>query len=182
MRPSPDRKLLLMGLRASGKSTLARAAAEAWDVAWADLDDLTLSEAGRETVREVFERDGEAAFRAAEVRALRAALGSAELAVLALGGGTPTAPGAAELLAVERDAGGAVLVYLRVQPGVLADRLRGLRVERDANRPALTAGSDAAAEVERLFFDRDPLYQSLATHTLEDVDTLETALAALDRL
>lgn len=153
--------IILLGLRASGKTTLGPPLAARLGCPFTDLDDRTLALLHCATASEAFRTHGEPAFRAAEVRALRETL-SHPRQVIALGGGTPTAPGAADLL---RDAAraGAVLIYLHAPPAALRDRLRGTDM---ANRPGLL-GTDPLAEIEALYAARDPLYRALATHTLD---------------
>lgn len=166
--------LILMGLRGSGKSTIGRAMAEHRGVTFADLDDATPAVLGCATVAHAWARHGEAAFRRAEVAALEAVLRRG-VEVLALGGGTPTAPGAAEALRRARQAG-ASLVYLRAQPTVLRSRLEGSGL---AHRPSLT-GADPLDEIEEVFQARDPLYLGLADRVVEtDEMDAERVLRAL---
>jgi shikimate kinase len=158
MREGP---ILLMGLRGSGKSTVGRVLADHLGFDFVDLDDRTLDllrrERGVSSIAEAFERFGEACFREAEMRALRECLDqNASQLVLALGGGTPTAPGAADMLR----GSGAVVVYLRYPANILASRLQG---QIDARRPALTERGDAILEMQQVFDRRDPLYRSIAT-------------------
>ncbi len=177
--------VILMGLRASGKSTLGAMLAAERKRLFIDLDDVTaatLREAHNlpagTTIAELFASLGEAAFRRAEAAALRGVLEAGESAlVVALGGGTPTAPGAAEMLVQARDQGMATLLYLRWKPETLAARLG---YGDQPNRPALV-GSDPASEVPAVFAQRDPLYRELASSVIElnGMDT-EQALAALN--
>jgi len=175
--------IVLMGLRASGKTTLGRAVAERVGWRFVDLDERVCVALGVEHAGEAFARLGEAAFRAAEreelERVLGEASGSGEV-VVSLGGGTPTAAGAGALLR-RASAAGARVVYLRNGPETLSARLRG--APADANRPALTrpadgeaAGGDeaerVAAEVGEVFARRDGLYVELATDVVE-ADGLE---------
>ena len=166
-----------MGLRASGKSTLARAIGEREGVPAYDLDDLVLDELGAATVREAWERLGEDAFRAAETRALRAALATDTEHILALGGGTPTAPGASDVLREAVESRRCALFYLRLKPDALRARTR----EDDPDRPSLT-GAGALDEIQHVFDQRDPLYRALAMHEhapTSSVDEDARALIAL---
>jgi shikimate kinase len=173
-------KLILMGLRGSGKSTIGRRLAERHGLAFIDLDDQTPGVLGAASVAEAWSRHGEAAFRVAEVAALRAAI-EEDPAILALGGGTPTAPGAAEILAGLRTPQGdrPRLVYLRAPAAVLAGRLAAGGV---AGRPSLT-GADPIGEIGAVLAARDPLYRRIADEVLDvsDLDT-EAICAALERL
>lgn len=176
--------LMLMGLRASGKTTLGRRLASRAGLRFIDLDDRVCASLAVNNASEAFARFGEAEFRRTESNELCHALtehldlrskGESGV-VLALGGGTPTATGAAELLRLACAHGGA-LVYLRHQPETLAKRLHA--VGADANRPSLT-GADPAQEVNAVFDARDDLYTKLATIVI-DADQLNEQ-QALERL
>lgn len=149
--------LLLIGLRASGKSTLGRLIAARLARPFIDLDDRTAARLGEPSPAAALGRHGEPAFRAAEFAALRETL-SGGGQVVALGGGTPTAPGAADMLECERAAGRAVIVYLHAAPDVLRARLAATDV---ASRPSLT-GRGTLEEIEALYAGRDGLYRRLA--------------------
>ena len=162
--------ILLIGLRGSGKSTLGAALAKRTRSRFVDLDDVTPELLGRSTVADVFERDGEAAFREAEVEALRQSLVGPR-SVIALGGGTPTAPGAAAIFESDDSV---TVVYLRAEAETLRSRLEGTDV---AARPSLT-GAGTLDEIEQVLADRDALYRSLADKIvtidgLEERDVLE---------
>lgn len=153
--------ILLIGLRGSGKSTLGRMLAERLGIGFEDLDALTLRAMGCDTVAKAWEAFGEGAFRAAEVAALVEAIGRAETTggVIALGGGTPMAPGAEPVI---RDAG-AMVVYLRAEPEVLRARLADGPGD---DRPSLT-GADPLDEIDRVFRDRDGRCRAIADHVAE---------------
>lgn len=180
-RAEPD--LLLMGLRGSGKTTIGRALAALESRRFLDLDELTPRELSSPDVARAFADHGEPAFRAAEVLALARILdeqwGPEPGRVIALGGGTPTAPGAADLLQARERTGRIVLVYLRCPAGELRRRLMLPEAARHAaQRPSLT-GAPMLDEIEEVFARRDPLYQRLATRVVEGPGTLADALSAL---
>ena len=147
--------LILMGLRASGKTTLGRTVAEALGTPFVDLDDRTRALLGAQTVREAFERAGEPRFREAESAALAQAI-LEPTQVIALGGGTPTAPHAAALLSAARADRRAYVVFLDPPLDVLKGRLRS----ETGDRPSLT-GQGVADEVEAVAAARRPLYAAL---------------------
>lgn len=152
-----DRHILLAGLRGSGKSTLGRMLAERLGLPHVDLDDRTAVLLGKNTCAEALNELGEPAFREGEREALAEVL-SQPACVVSLGGGTPTAPGAPEI--IER--ANARVIYLRLSPETLASRLRASDLE---SRPSLT-GKGVIEEIDALFSQRDPLYQQLG-QTLE---------------
>lgn len=156
--------LILMGLRGSGKSTLGRALGAALGREVVDLDDLTPVLLGCASIAQAWSAAGEPGFREAEARALGEVL-SRDNQVIALGGGTPTAPGAADLLRAHRAATGARLIYLRAG----AEELRArLGAADNSHRPPLTPGArDPIAEIEAVHAARDPLYLALADDVLE---------------
>jgi shikimate kinase len=174
--------VILMGLRGSGKSSLAQLLVRSGLMPRAvDLDPLTASRLGVAGAGEAIQAAGIQAFREAEAEALREVLhgaghGGSEGLVLALGGGTPTAPGAAELLRDARDAGW-LLVYLRAMPTTLRERLMHDRAA--AARPSLT-GKGTLEEIDELFSQRDELYRGLSSSVIE-VDGLNAA-AVCDRV
>src|SRR5262245_53605412 len=85
-----ERPLALIGLMGAGKTSVAQTLGERLAVPVADLDAWVEAEAGV-SVAEVFEGDGEPAFRARERRALDQAL-AAGVRVLACGGGVVLDP------------------------------------------------------------------------------------------
>ncbi len=103
-----------------------------------------------------------------------------ERVVVSLGGGTPTAPGAAESLRRLTERGDCAVVYLHAPPEMLADRLRGEGAQ--GGRPSLT-GRGAVEEVGDVYVARDELYRSLATAVVEvgemSVDAAAEALIGL---
>ena len=151
-----------MGLRGSGKTTLGRRVADMLGRPFADLDDDTALLLGAKTAGEAIAKHGEQAFRNAEASLLPAVLGNTGM-VYALGGGTPTAPGAEELLRLARDGGQAIIIYLRASPVVLRERLAATDI---SSRPSLT-GAGTLAEIDKVFHARDALYRRLATHIVE---------------
>jgi len=163
---------LLMGLRASGKSTIARALAEQLNRPCLDLDHATCAQLGVKHAGEAFQTRGEPAFRRAESLALQHALQQPTPTLIALGGGTPTAPGAAALINHAAITGAAQAIYLRTSPATLAKRIAEAPAD---NRPSLT-GAPPHTETTRLHKQRDCLYRTLATHTINADHLTQTEL------
>jgi len=163
--------VLLMGLRGSGKSTLGRALAARCDRDFVDLDVITLSLLGASSATQAWQTHGEAAFRRAEVIALARAL-TRDGQVIALGGGTPTAPGAAALLQEARAAGRSHLVYLKASVATLQARLEE---QGPTDRPSLT-GADPVQEVVAVLAAREPLYLQLADEVISVDGAGESAI------
>lgn len=173
-----DVLILLIGLRGSGKSTLGRLLADRLRRPFIDLDDLTAAELGTHSPAEAFTSHGEPAFRLAEARALSLVLAGDQRPspVVALGGGTPTAPGASDLLQQARTDNRARMVYLRASVNTLRDRLE----RSDASsRPALTP-LGLLDEIATILQRRGPLYTAIADVIIE-IDTL-TPQQATDQI
>lgn len=172
---APRVHVVLMGLRGSGKSTVSRALAQLVGLPALDLDDATARALGHTSVGAAWAAMGEPAFRAAEAAQLRSTLAMPPQ-VLALGGGTPTAPGAADLLRAAARDGTAVIVYLSAPPAVLRARLAAASM---TDRPSLT-GASPLDEIEAVYARRDPIYRGLATHIVDasmQVDAIAAHIA-----
>ncbi|MBU3682578.1 MAG: shikimate kinase [Phycisphaerales bacterium] len=178
-RAPPRTATVLIGLRGSGKTTLGRLLAARRAVPFVDLDDRTVASAAHASVSAMFRAVGEAAFRQAERAALEAALAgdAAAASVIALGGGTPTAPGARGMLEAARDAGRIRIVLLEAPPAVLGARLS----VAPGDRPLLM-GADFAEEATLLAERRMPAYRALAQATVSTARPTADSLAELERV
>jgi shikimate kinase len=112
------------------------------------------------SIREYFEREGEAAFRDMEEAVLAETVAERTLSnssiVLATGGGAVIRENNRKLL---KSAG--QVVYLRSSPEDLYKRLR-----HDRNRPLLQ-GVDPLQKLRDLYVQRDPLYRETAHFQVE---------------
>lgn len=140
--------LILVGPPGSGKSTVGRLAAERMGVEFKDFDDDMTAEHGLEAGELVVEF-GREKFQELELDLLRRVLPESR-GVLALGGGTPTAPGAAELLADRH------VVFLDVDLDNLLKR-EGLVPLHPWLLP------NPRAHLRKLLSDRRPIYTEVAT-------------------
>lgn len=144
------RHLVLVGLMGSGKTTIGRVLAQRLRRPFYDSDAMIEKREGR-TVREIFAADGEDAFRAVETEALVEALASEEKAVIAAAGGVVLRP---ENRAALRSSGARV-VWLRADPELLVERVRG-----GSHRPLLD--EDPAAALRGMAEQRTDLYREVA--------------------
>ncbi|MDQ3145584.1 MAG: shikimate kinase [Actinomycetota bacterium] len=162
--------LVLVGMMGSGKTSVGELVAERLGRKLVDSDAVIEARTGR-TVREIFEADGEAAFRTLESEALAEALASPQPAVVAAAGGVVLDEANRELL---RSGGGRRVVWLDADPSVLA-----ARVEKGDHRPLL--GDDPEAAMVRLDRERRPLYREVADHRVDvsGQDLAEVAEAVL---
>lgn len=171
--------IVLMGLRASGKSTLALLLAERANLPCTDLDHETLKLLNQPSTSRAWTTLGQIAFREAEFTALNNTL-SLPTRVIALGGGTPTAPGAEKLLRNARAQQHVLLVYLRYPADTLRARLAAHPAQL-ADRPAIQ-GASPLDEIPVLLAQRDPLYSDLADLILESpADAQQATRTILDR-
>jgi len=112
-------KVILVGLRGAGKSTLGQAAAQRFNVPFVELNDEVERVAGMD-ISEIFVQNGEDAYHALERKCLKAALASHEDVIVATGGGIVT-----DQKAFETIVSGARVVWVKTSPEVLFDRARG---------------------------------------------------------
>jgi len=92
--------IYVVGFMAAGKTTIGKALAGQLGWTFADLDD-DIEAGARRSISEIFETEGEAAFRRLEKEALRGRVQAIERGsptVLALGGGAYVQPGNFELV------------------------------------------------------------------------------------
>lgn len=165
MRDEGGAVILLVGMRGSGKSGVGAAVARHLGMTFVDLDSEVLAREGFASVGAMWDAKGQGAFREAEVRALRALLEEPGARVIALGGGTPTAPGAAEVVNAGRRDKRVFVVYLRCELATLEARLRA-SLAQDANRPSVT-GADPVRELGDLLRAREPVYRAIADVAVE---------------
>ena len=139
--------IVLIGMPASGKSRIGRELARRLGCDHSDSDALIEAEHGR-SVADIFADEGEAAFRAYEVRAIEGALNVP--GVLSLGGGAAMQPAVRELLA------GHTVVYLEAP---LEELIR--RASRSSGRPLLAG--DVKGRMRQLYAERTHVYREVAS-------------------
>lgn len=153
------RHVVLVGMMGAGKTTVGRDLAISLKRPFFDTDEVVANSAGR-SVRDIFEKDGELAFRELEARSLADLLISTTPSVIATGGGAVLDKASRENLK-----SCAVVVWLRASPELLATR-----VARSDHRPLLdNHNGDAQFVLADLCIQREPLYQEVAHHVI-DVD------------
>jgi len=155
------RVVVLVGMMGSGKTTVGRRVAAKLGYKFIDTDDLVVARAGK-SVREVFEHDGEAMFRAHEAQALAEALATSVDAVVAAAGGSVLS---AENRMLLRNSS-AVVLWLDADVPSLTER-----TARSPHRPLLDG--DASARLTQLDTERRSLYTEVAD---ERIDTAGLSL------
>ena len=149
----------------SGKTTVGRLLAARLHRPFFDSDAMVEARTGR-TVREIFEADGEAAYRPLETDALLDALSSPQPAVIAAAGGVVLSP--VNRAALRERA--AEVVWLRQDPERLVERAM-----RADHRPLLD--HDPAEMLTKMASDREGLYREVADRVV-DVGTRTPAEVA----
>lgn len=123
------RQLWLLGLSGSGKSTVGRRLAQSLALPWIDTDEEIVRGAGK-TIAEIFQQEGEEAFRERESAVLaKVAIGPAS--VISCGGGMVLRPANRQVMAST-----GLRIYLQADPATLARRLRSSQ-----DRPLLSGKS-----------------------------------------
>jgi shikimate kinase len=140
-----DRHLVLIGMMGAGKSTVGRLLARRLGRPLVDSDAVVEARTGS-TVRELWEREGEAGYRLLETDALLDALAAPEPAVIAAAGGVVLAEANRVALAGDR----AEVVWLRAGVEVLVDRATRAG---GTHRPLLDG--DPAAKLTALYRARE---------------------------
>jgi len=141
------RGIALIGLPASGKTSVGALLAGLVGLPFIDLDEVVTTDSGM-SIPSIFEDEGEAGFRLRESAAL-ARVSAGGPVVLATGGGTVELP---ENRALLRDR--FRVVWIKADPAVLATRSVG------GARPLLAG--DAEARIRQLYERRRPWYAECA--------------------
>ena len=167
--------VVLIGLPGSGKSVVGRRLAGRHAGSFIDLDERIESTAGR-SIPEIFEDDGEAAFRALERKAITD-LGPADPApdvrrVIATGGGAVVDP--RNRWALYR---GRTTVWLDGRPEVLAQRLR-----RSPHVRPLVSGRDPIGAIRDLAARRERFYAAATIHQVGVAEVHGVVDAVDDRI
>ena len=146
MRP----RAVFIGPMASGKTKIGKRVARILGVGFLDSDQVIVARHG--VIADIFQEQGEPAFRELEREVVAEALASD--GIVSLGGGAVLDAGTQELL---RDQ---TVVFLHAPASVVAGRL----ALQSGKRPLVAGG---IGDWERIFAERRPIYEALATHTVD---------------
>jgi shikimate kinase len=141
--------IALIGFMGTGKSAAGRILAEKLNKKFIEMDSLIEQRAGR-FVAEIFQQDGEVAFRELEIEITKEISQNGNQ-VIACGGGVVL-----NKINIDRLAKDSVIVYLTALPGVILKRLAD-----GSERPLLNV-ADPAQAIEELLRFREPFYGQAA--------------------
>ena len=163
----------LIGFMGSGKSSVGKELSKLLpEMELIDLDDYIEAMTGR-TIPEIFESEGESAFRELERVALENILMTGELTgtsyILSLGGGTVTTEACRK--AVRSNT---ACFYLRASIDTLVSNLE----QWPGDRPMLRGRNGLRSRVRELMATRGPVYEGTAHHII-DVDDNDYLAAAV---
>jgi shikimate kinase len=154
----PDRSVIfLVGYRGTGKSAVARLLAEALGWSWQDAD-AAIEEHAHQSIRQIFEIEGETGFRQREAAVLTE-LCRTQRQVVATGGGVVLR---AENRTLLKRSG--LVVWLTADAGTIWQRIQADTATAQ-RRPSLTVGG--LAEVKQLLPVREPLYREVADFVVD---------------
>ncbi len=151
-------KIILIGYRASGKSTAGSILSKKLKIPFVDSDQIIVKETGM-PIKEFVARHGWEAFREKETKVI-ASICSMNPCVVATGGGAVLAAGNRELL---KKSG--TLVYLKTPLRDIVERLRR-DADNEQTRPQFTTES-LEEETMAVLKERIPVYESIANFTVD---------------
>lgn len=167
-----EEKVYLMGFMSSGKSRLGQKLARQLDRSFIDLDQFIEAELKR-SIPQIFEEEGEQAFRKYESQQLRSIPKEDQELVISLGGGTPCFADNLDYVKTQGTS-----IYLRVSEDILIGRLR----QKKASRPLIAELSDEqiADFVRTELKKREPYYLQADYILASDHPKVESVLELLN--
>ena len=165
-------KLLLIGYRATGKSTLGRELASRMGVNFVDTDNLIENRAGK-SISEIVAESGWEAFRAMERAVLDQVVHDDGDAVVACGGGAVLYEELFRHLPPDT-----VSVWLQAPVDLIIERMEA-DARSAAMRPALVNESSLKDEAIQVLSRREPLYREFSSFSL---DTSRHSLSELVKM
>lgn len=164
-----DVNLYLVGFMGTGKTTIGRAVAQKLGFELLDSDYEIERQQGR-TIAEIFEAQGETAFRQMEREFIESGH-AARHAVVACGGGLVVQPGMLDLIKSK-----GVVVCLHASLETILKRTQGNRT-----RPLLNV-EDPLERIRALYTAREPVYRRSGTLVLTDGRPLHDVVAHVLRI
>jgi len=137
----------LIGFMGAGKTAVGRALARKLNKQFVEMDSLIEKKAGK-SIPDIFQQEGEIAFRELEIETAREVATGKEL-VIACGGGIIL-----NKINIDRLRQGAVIVYLTASPREILTR-----TSRDSTQRPLLEVADPALTIRELLKFRKPCYE-----------------------
>ena len=167
MSAQPCTKLLLLGYRATGKTTAGRVLAGRKGVKFIDTDVLIEEHAGKSTA-EIVRESGWPGFRAMEKEVLKQVIRMPESAIIACGGGAVLHGDVLGNIPADVHA-----VWLTASVDTIVSRIEG-DSRSGSLRPSLTEASSLREEVKGVLTEREPLYRKFSEYII-NTEGLEPA-------
>lgn len=160
------KNIILIGYMGCGKTTIGKSIVMLTKRTFADTDEMIVAQQNR-SISDIFEKDGEDAFRVMETALLEKMIADKnDSLVISTGGGMPVRAENQKLL---RQLG--TVVYMRVKPETVYERIKG-----DTTRPLLQC-DNPLERIREMIKSRGPAYETAAEFII-DVDNLTQQEAA----
>lgn len=140
-----DRNIVLIGFMGCGKTTIARALAKKLNMLWLDTDELISQEAGM-SIKKIFDKFGEQAFRKMEKSLSKRLKNSVKGAIISTGGG---------FIKQAKPNKIGTVIWLKAEFSQIEQRLN----KKELKKRPLFKDKEAA---KRLFNEREVLYNKAA--------------------
>lgn len=142
--------IILIGYMGCGKTTLGKKLSYRERIALLDTD-KRIEQKQKKTINEIFDEDGEPAFRQMETECLKEFLDYSDRYVISVGGGLPMKE---ENRALMKQLG--TVIYLKAEPDTIYERLKN-----DTTRPLLR-GDNPQEKIKTMIEMRNPYYEEAA--------------------
>jgi len=156
--------IALIGFMGTGKTAVGKTLAAKLGKELIELDSLVEQKAGK-SIPEIFQQDGEIAFRELEIEAAKEAADKKNT-VIACGGGMVL-----NKINIDRLRKECIIVYLKALPGIILKRTAD-----DKNERPLLNVSDRARQIRELLRFRQPFYERAADIEIDtsklDIDSV----------
>lgn len=160
--------IILVGYMGCGKTTIGKHLARIGKYKFVDTDEEIELQQGR-SIKEIFEKEGEASFRNMETAYLEELILKRKKGmVLSTGGGMPLRECNRELL---RSLG--TVIYLRTKPETVYERVKG-----DSKRPLLQC-ENPLERIREMIAQRRLIYQEVAHHVIDADEMKQGEIAEL---